>query len=285
MFNESIWITGASGRIGTRLKKALKKNTDYKVVATDKEVDITDLSAIETAFDWYKPSIVINCASLSDAKYCEEHKVEAYKVNTLGARNLAIVSMQHNVKLIHLSTDDVFSGENNRAKNEFDIPTPKTVYGKSKLAGENFVRELNPKHLIIRSSWVYGSGSYDYVNYVLEHAKNGEAFEASVNRISSPTYDRRIADFILKMIPEKEYGIYHASSEGICTRHQMATFVLEKMGYDPALAIPTTDMKKTETAVVSTLLENLMIHMTDIYTMPEWQTDLEKYLNKLKKEA
>ena len=152
MLKSVIWITGADGRLGNALKDLLKKDKSYTLVTTGKDVDITDAKAVEKAIDIYQPGIVINAASVSNAEYCEEHPLEAYKVNTLGARNLASATRRKNATLIHLSTDDVFSGEHNRPKNEFDIPTPKTVYGKSKYAGENLVRELNPKHLIIRSS-------------------------------------------------------------------------------------------------------------------------------------
>lgn len=282
MFKSSVWIVGASGRMGSAIKKILKKNTDYKVMATGKEVDITDIKAVEQAFDIYKPNVIINCASISNADYCEENMVEAFKVNALGARNLAVVSMQHNVKIIHLSTDDVFSGESNRAKHEFDVPTPKTVYGKSKLAGENFVRELNPKHLIIRSSWVYGTDKDgDYVKFVLDKAAAGESFEVPVDRVSSPTSADRVAKFIVASIPHKEYGIYHVSGEGVCTRHQMATTILSAAGYDTALAIPSAGVNNG--AVVTTLLDNLMLKMTGIYSMPYWEEDLVNYVKSLKK--
>jgi len=275
----TIWVVGASGRVGRALKTTLKKNTDFKVIATGREVNITKLSEIEQAIMVYRPNVVVNCASISNAVYCEDHKVEAFGVNAIGARNLAVVSERNNIKIIQLSTDEVFSGEHNFAKNEFDTPTPDTVYGQSKLAGENFVRELNPKHLIIRSSWVYGEDWEDYVSVVLDHAKKGEKFDAAVDRISSPTYMKRIVDFIIKMIPKEEYGLYHVASEGSCSRYELATTILSLAGYDTKLAVPVSG---ANTNVVSTLLDNLMMKITDVYQMPEWHVDLETYINSLK---
>ena len=275
----TIWVVGASGRVGRALKTTLKKNTDFKVIATGREVNITKLSEIEQAIMVYRPNVVVNCASISNAVYCEDHKVEAFGVNAIGARNLAVVSERNNIKIIQLSTDEVFSGEHNFAKNEFDTPTPDTVYGQSKLAGENFVRELNPKHLIIRSSWVYGEDWEDYVSVVLDHAKKGEKFDAAVDRISSPTYMKRIVDFIIKMIPKEEYGLYHVASEGSCSRYELATTILSLAGYDTKLAVPVSGANSN---VVSTLLENLMMKITDVYQMPEWHVDLETYINSLK---
>ena len=281
MIKTTVWVVGASGRVGRALKIALNTNTEYKVIATDREIDITNLDEIEKACNVYRPNVIVNCAGISNAEYCENHKIEAFKVNAIGSRNLATVSASHNMKIIQLSTDDVFSGEDRYAKNEFDIPTPISIYGQSKLAGENFVRELNPRHLIIRSSWVYGEGNKDYVSYVLSHAEKGESFEAPIDRISSPTYIKRIVDFIIKMILEEEYGLYHVASEGLCTRYQFAVTILKLAGYDTRLAVPVSGMSSK---VVSTILENLMMKITGVYQMPEWQTDLEAYIPKIRKE-
>lgn len=275
MQKNSIWITGASGKIGGAILKRLKGNVDYRVVATDLDVDITDMDAVEQAMEIYKPNIIINCASLSDAQYCEDHMVEAFKVNALGARNLAAATRQRNAKLIHLSSDDVFCGEGTKSKTEFDIPTPETVYGKSKLAGENFVKELNPKHLIIRSSWVYG-GKNDYISYVLDKAGKGERFTAPLDKISSPTSTEELSKFIEVMLDKKEYGIYHASCEGACTRHEYARTILYLTGHDPELEHGTYD--ENDGVIVTTLLENLMMKMTGIYEMPVWRDELKRYI-------
>ena len=283
MRKNSIWITGGAGKIGSAILARLKNNVNYSIVATDMDVDITDMDAVSQHMDIYRPHIIINCASLSDAHYCEDHMVEAFKVNALGARNLAAASRKVNAKIIHLSSDDVFSGEHAVAKTEFDLPTPVTVYGKSKLAGENFVKELNPRHLIVRSSWVYG-GKDDYISYVLDKAKKGEKFTAALDAISTPTSTDKLAGFIEKMLDENEYGIYHASCEGACTRHEYARTILHYAGYDGELEQGTYAEKNG--ATVTTLLENLMMKMTGIYEMPDWREELKKYMDThgLKKE-
>ena len=277
MLKNAIWITGANGRIGSALVKKLKKNVSVSVIGTDMDVDVTDLEAVRNAANIYKPSVIINCASISDAAYCEEHRVEAFRVNTLGARNLAIASSQVGARLIHLSSDDVFSGENRRPKNEFDIPTPKMVYGQSKFAGENFVKELNPKHLIIRSSWVY-TGKDDFLAYVLDKGAKGEKFEVSMNHVSTPTSVSALVDFIMTMLESKEYGIYHASCTGMCSRQMYAMAILKNAGYDVSLAEGT--LEKYRDSQVSTLLENLMMEMTGVYQMPAWETELEAFMKK-----
>lgn len=280
MKKDTIWITGAAGKLGKRLVKLLQEDTTNKVIATDMDVDITDMEAVHQHMDIYHPTVIINCASLSDMDYCEKNMVDAFKVNALGARNLAAESRRINAKIIQLSTDDVFSGKRPERLTEFDTPDPQSVYGKSKYAGENYVRELNPKHIIIRSSWVYGQGKGDYFSYVIEKAKANESFEAPLNRISTPTSAGELAHFILTLLQRSEYGVFHASCEGAASRHEFARTILALAGYDPTLAVGA--FEGTETS--STLLENLMLKMTDIYEMPHWQTALKEHIENWKKE-
>lgn len=277
MRSTCIWVTGAAGGVGKVLIKKLKANQDYKVIGTDTDVDVTDLSAVEHAMAIYRPTVVINCAGISDADYCEQHRLEAYRVNALGARNVAAASQKINARIIHLSTDDVFCGEHDHPKNEFDVPTPNTVYGMSKLAGENFIRELNPKHLIVRSSWVYGVGRNDFLHHVLSCGKAGTEFTAPLDCISAPTSVSALADFIVAVMDSGEYGIYHAACEGVCSRHQYAQTALSLMGMDPSLAKGTFS-RDAANARTSTVLENLMMKMTGIYEMPEWQKEMGAYI-------
>lgn len=275
MTKNTIWVTGAEGRLGSALVQLLSQDLDNKVIGTDKaEVNITDLEAVNAAMDVYHPTVVINCASMSDMDECEKNMVEAFKVNTLGARNLAMAANRANAKIIQMSTDDVFEGKSGARLTEFELPTPKNVYGKSKLAGEAYVRELNPKHLIIRSSWVYGTGKDDFMTRVLDHAKKGETFEVPMDVISTPTSALTLAKFVELMIDHEEYGIYHASCEGSCSRRSFAQEILRGFGYDDRLAEGVFAGDKA----MSTLLENLMMKMTGIYEMPHWKDDLNAYI-------
>ncbi|MDO4467608.1 MAG: dTDP-4-dehydrorhamnose reductase [Bacillota bacterium] len=276
MSKGSIWITGADGKLGSVLKSTLKNNVDYRLIPTDEDVDVTNLEDVQAHADLYRPNIIINCAALSDAHYCEENKAKAYAVNAIGARNLAIASRKINAKIIHISTDDVFTGTSDHVWNEFDQPSPTTVYGKSKLAGEQFVRELNPKHLIIRSSWVYGKGHNNFFSYVVDLAKKGEVFEMPIDEISSPTNSKTLSKFIVSMLDSSEYGIYHASCEGTCSRFEFAQEILDVMGYDKNLVKPSKGDGS------STVLDNLMMEIMGSYTMPHWKDDMNDYVERMK---
>lgn len=279
MANNTIWVTGADGQLATQLIKLLKQNTSNKLIATGKDVDVTDNELVENTIDIYRPNIIINCAAISDEQYCEKNMVDAFKVNALGARNLAVAARKVNAKIIQLSTDDVFSGNHTGKVTEFDTPNPRTVYGKSKLAGENYVKELNPKHLIVRSSWVYGKGD-DFYSYVIDKAQKGEEFDVPMDKMSTPTSAKVLADFIVSLIDKTEYGVFHASCEGACTRHEFARRILSLNGYPESLAKGV--FTNNNTLVEATLLENLMMKMTDIFEMPHWIDALKEYTESTK---
>lgn len=279
MSKNCIWITGAEGKVGSEVLKRLEYDTDHKIVATDKEVDIASMDAVDRQFDMLRPDVVINCAGITDSKYCEENPIIAYRVNALGARNLAAVTRRGNSRIIHLSTDDVFDKNHGGALTEFDTPNPASVYGKSKLAGETFVRELNPKHLIIRSSWVYGIGEGDYYSYVVDKGMKGETFEAPVDRISSPTSATTLSSIVEFLMDSKEYGVFHASCDGACSRFEFARTILELKGFDTGLVRGSVSSNNGEQ--YSTLLENLMLKMVcfdEEFPMAHWRDELKKFI-------
>ena len=145
-----VWIAGASGRLGSALSHRFGGNTAYKLVTSDRDVAVEDVSVVGRFADINHPDVIINCAGLTDVQACEENPEEAYKINAIGARNLATAARRIDAKFIQISTDDVFGGDEDKAFCEFDDPHPTTMYGKSKYAGEKLVRELTDKHVIVR---------------------------------------------------------------------------------------------------------------------------------------
>ena len=274
-----VWVAGSTGSLGSEICRQIPVE-DYELLKTDLDVDITDLKTVTHFMDMHRPEVVINCAGFTDLEACERDMVSAYKVNTLGARNMASAARKIGAKIIYISTDDVFAGTAAKTLTEFDIPTPSSVYGKSKLAGENMVRELNPKHLIIRSSWVYGRSSGTYVENLLNEAKTKSVIQVPNDQISSPTSAHVLAKFIVSLLESTEYGIYHASCEGSCTRYEFARTILEMAGITNVTIEPgLLEVIGRPTEVRCTLLRNLMMEMTGIYQMPHWKDALNEYMN------
>lgn len=273
---ESVWITGAKGRLGRELYNLIKDNST-EIVTSDTDIDVAE---VETVIDYARmnhPDVIINCAAMTDTAHCEKNRIGAYRANTLGARNLAVAARTVNAKLIQLSTDDVFEGTQAETFNEFDTPVPKTVYAKSKYAGEMMVRELAPKHVIIRSSWLYGFEGDNFVSRVIEAAKKGQPVEVVKERSGSPTSVKALAEFIKKIIPLKEYGVFHAACEGYCTREEFAKEILSVMGLKADIKY-----KKGEYRPDNARIENLMMKMTNLHTMPDWKEALHEYLGGMK---
>ncbi len=268
-----VWITGASGRIGRELEPLFDRSR-YIVITTDSEVDVTDLDAVKTYVNRNRPNIIVNCASLSSREQALANPLEAYRVNTLGARNLAILSAQTGALLVHFSTDDVFAGNTKTSVNEFDTAHPRDVFGKSKLAGENFVRELNEHHIIIRSSWVYANRDDNFFGQVINAAKTGEKMPVSATQISSPTSVATFASFVISVIESGEFGLFHASCEGTVSRFEFAKRILELAGLSTDCVVG--DYNSEDSYYLD--LENLMLELTGILTMPHWEDDLKAYM-------
>lgn len=277
---ECIWLAGAKGQLGQAILRQIKQENELIVVlTTDKDVDITDMAEVSRFAITNHPSVIINCAGITDVDACEVDKVMAYKVNALGARNMCAAARMVDAKIIHISTDDVFAGDSQEELTEFDVTVPTSVYGKSKLAGEMMVRELNPKHLVIRSSWAYGEGN-NFMTSLLEKVDNGQTVEVACDQVSTPTSMDALAKGILRLMFSNEYGVYHVSCEGSCTRYEFAKKILELAGKDVSLIRPVLakDMTGGHQRPLNTVLENLMMKMTGIYKMPEWEADLEEYM-------
>ncbi|MEE1085762.1 MAG: dTDP-4-dehydrorhamnose reductase [Schaedlerella sp.] len=274
---EKIWISGADGHVGRVLIKMLDR-LQYKFIGTDKtEVDITDKEAVHMYCMLNRPDIIINCSGLTDLEECEKNPDLAYAVNAVGVRNLAQEAEEIGAKLIQLSTDDVFGTTDSEARlNEFDPIVPRSIYGKSKAAGEKFVRTLMTRYVIVRSSWVYGTGK-DYLNTVLKAAENGGSFKASINQFSSPTSAKELSKVIIALIENDVYGTYHAVCRGVCSRYEYAKEILKLTNNEEKLSlIPVAD--ETDSRPKYSVLDNMMIRISGLEEPKEWKDALKEYL-------
>lgn len=270
-----VWIVGSAGQMGTAINEVLNP-LEIEVFDTDKnELDITQTDEVLRFGDVNRPNVIINCAAVTDPELCEQNPELAYRVNALGARNLSIAASKIGAKFVQLSTDDVFDGYASHPYSEFDDTNPQTVYGRSKRAGENYVKEFTHKHFIIRSSWVYGSGR-NFVNEVLEGAKNHQPVTVLSDEIGAPTSARELARMILYLIDTNEYGTYHVTCQGSCSRYELAKEVLRLSGLETELVEKASDEKKVRPAYA--VLDNFILRLIDVYDMPHWKDSLKEYV-------
>ena len=275
-----VWIAGSNGQIGHALNEVLDP-LEIEVLNTDKdELDITDTEEVLNFGIVNRPDVIINCTGVTDTKLCEEEPELAYRVNALGARNLSIVARKNGAKMVQLSTDDVFDGKSKKPYTEFDETNPLTVYGASKRAGENYVKEFTHKHFIIRSNWVYGKYGHNFVNQVLEAAEKGNTLSVAADQFGSPTSAKDLARMILYLINTNEYGTYHVTCSGVCNRHEFAQEILRLSGKKIELkAVPTEQSDLSAVRPPYAVLDNFILRIIDMYDMPDWKESLEEFMN------
>ena len=271
-----LWIVGSESQVGKAILSELDP-MELEVFCTDKEeLDITHTEDVLSYGEINRPDIIINCAAMTDMKECEADPEGAYRVNALGARNLSLVARKHNAKIVQVSTDDVFDGKKETPYTEFDDTNPQTVYGRSKRAGENYVKEFTHKHFIIRSTWVYGEGK-NFVNALLQSVETEKEVSIPTDQFGSPTSAKDLARIILHLVHTNEYGTYHATCKGNCSRYEFAQEILKLTGKElklnPAL---TKDVPTARPA--NAVLDNFILRIIDVYDMPTWQESLKEYL-------
>ena len=254
---KKIWITGAEGHIGTALLDLLDEVTQFVHVN--------------------RPDVVINCAGLTDVQECENNVDEAYRVNAIGVRNVALAANEVNAKVIQISTDDVFDKESRIPYNEFDNVHPRTIYGKSKEAGEKILTQLLNRFVIIRSSWIYGIGR-DFVDEVLRNVGQGKKMEVPNNQYAAPTSAKELAKVIRYFIDNEEYGLYHVVCPGSCSRYEFARTILEYSGKAGELDLYPVVIEDSARPTYS-VLDNMMLRLTGIEEPKDWKAALKEYLD------
>lgn len=280
---QKIWICGANGRVGRKLTKLLESRQAELLLTDMDSVDITAAGDVMEYAGLNRPHFIVNCAGLTDLAGCEQDREAAFRVNALGARNLSVAARMGKARLVQFSTDDVFDGRGGAPYTEFDMTNPQTVYGKSKLAGENFVREFCSRHIIIRSSWIFGDGS-PYLGRILEMASLGRTIRAADDQFASPTDAGELAGKALELMYHGEDGLYHVTGQGSCSRYEFAREAVRLSG----LRAQVEPVKSGEDRLGAmrpsySVLDNMMLRMSGISLLPDWREMLEAYMNQWRK--
>ena len=280
-----VLVTGANGQLGAELCQALG---DFQVTPlTHQDIEISDMNSVREAFSEHKPEIVINTAAYVRVDDCESNQDEAFLVNALGARNVAVAAQQIEAKLIHISTDYIFSGEGkpgNTPYTEFDMPLPFSVYGKSKLAGEDFVRHLCQKHFIFRTSALFGvAGSSgkggNFVETILRLAQEREELRVVNDQVFSPTYAKDLAQKITQLITTEYYGTFHITNGGSCSWYEFAREIMNLARLKaPLIPITSNEHPQKARRPSFSVLDNYHLRLLGIDGMRPWQEALRDYM-------
>jgi dTDP-4-dehydrorhamnose reductase len=253
---------------------------EHQVLAWDiEEIDITERDHTSELLCAESPDVIVNSAAFVNLEACEADPDTAWRVNAVGAQNLALAARQADSALVHISTDYVFDGRSEVDYDEIAQPNPLNVYGRSKLAGERLSMQICPRTYAIRTAWLFGHTPGNYVERVLKAAENEGVVRMPEDQLESPTYTRHTAEAIAHLLTTGAFGIYNVTSLGACTRADFARHVLGQAGrpervevVDPATA------KRYARRPARVVLDCRFYQLVTGQSLPDWRQGITDYL-------
>lgn len=286
-----ILLTGANGQLGRAIQQVYGDEADF--ILTDmieaegiRLLDISDLTAVQKCISETRPDSVINCAAMTNVDGCEQNLEGAFRANAIGPKNLAIATEAAGIHLVHISTDYVFPGtERDEPYTEFDKPSPLSAYGRTKFAGEEFVRDFSSHYFLFRTAWLYGDG-HNFIKTMLKLAETHDELSVVSDQRGTPTSALELARLIHLLEPTEEYGVYHATCEGDTNWADFAEMIFAKAGKKVRVNHVTSEEYKQMNPASADrpkfgILDNMMLRLVSDYRMAEWEQALDEYLGSL----
>ena len=274
-----VLVTGASGLLGQAVMPALAAAGHAARGLDLPELDVTRLESLQGAVGDFRPDWVFHLAALTKVDECEARRDEAFLVNGLGARHAALAAAGGGAALLALSTDYVFDGTATSPYREDGAANPRSVYGASKWAGEQAVREVGPRHVIVRTSWLFGPGGVNFVDTILARARADQPLRVVDDQRGSPTFTKDLAQGLLRLVDAARFGTYHCTNSGDCTWHDLAAHALRCAG----LAVPlertdTASFPRPATRPAYSVLGNALFEQVTGWRMPAWQDAVARHV-------
>lgn len=276
---KKVIVTGANGQLGRAINQLYAGSTEYELVNTDVgELDITNIDRVMEFAREISPYAIINCAAYTAVDACEQEEDLAFRINAIGPRNLSIAATETGAKLMHVSTDYVFGGNGQRPYLETDPVGPQGAYGRTKLAGENFVREFSHRHYIVRTAWLYGDGR-NFVKTMLRQSETNDKVRVVKDQVGSPTSAAELAKAIAYLLSTENYGLFHGTCEGDCSWAQFTEEIFRLAGKSTVVE-PVTSEEYGAAAKrpAYSVLENYMLKMTTDFMFADWHDAIAEYL-------
>ena len=229
---QKILVTGANGQLGKTIQKLHSNYPELEFIFTStSELNITDPQNIESVFKTHKPDYCINCAAYTNVEQAEKVPEKAFAVNAEGVKNIALACKSYGTTLIHISTDYVFDGEKREPYTVDDVPNPINEYGKSKLVGENYIKEILEKYFIVRTSWLYSKEfGKNFYRTILEKTKTEKEIFVTDQQTGCPTNAESLTKYLIEIIinNNKKYGIHHFSDGKVMTWYDFALSIIKE---------------------------------------------------------
>lgn len=273
----TVLITGAGGMLGQKVHElAAAHGFGTPVAAGRARLDITDAAAIDAVLDEVAPDAIINCAAWSDVDGAEEHEQQAYAINATGAGLLARGAARRGIRLIHVSTDYVFAGDDPLPRREDDPTGPKTAYGRTKLAGEQAVLDAGGDALIVRTAWLFGAGGKNFVDTMLALGGERDRLQVVSDQVGCPTWTGHLAPALLGLATGNQRGIAHLAGDGSVSWFGLAREALTRAGVD--VVVEETDSSTFRRPAPRPAWSILAATRLDMPRLPAWQDGLDGHL-------
>lgn len=275
----NILVTGANGQLGSELRKVGFTALDEVFFTDVTELDITDYPAVEHFVKEHEIDTIINCAAYTAVDRAEEEPELAEKINAQAVVNLARAAKKEDCLLIHISTDYVFDGTGTKPYTEKDKPCPVSVYGKTKLAGEEAILKSGCFYIIIRTAWLYSTFGNNFVKTMLRLASERTELNVVADQLGTPTYAADLARAIVKIMDHDDRadleGVYHFTNDGICSWYDFATEIVRLSGKECQVNAVTTAEYPTKTKRPAySVLDKTKIKKMFEVEVPEWKEAL-----------
>ncbi len=283
-----ILLLGGTGMLGTDCKMVLSE--DHNVIAPlKKELDIISWDGVIETLHKIRPDVIVNCAAYTDVNGCENDDYLVRKINVEGPRNLAQGSARYECRMIHISTDYVFSGQKGIPQPYFedDPVEPISAYGRCKVESEVAVKENAPNYAILRAGWLYGLYGHDFINTVLINSarRPRKTMKITDEQIGSPTWTVRLANQIKALLGSDLIGTFHATAEGYCTRYEFVQHIFNRLNIKtPIKPCSLKEFPQLAKRPKNCILENRLLKKLGINVMVDWKEDLDQYLDQYGKE-
>jgi len=269
-----IWVTGSGGMLG-RMVVSLLRERNIPFVESDSNVDIRDKKAVDSFGSGTNIRWVVNCAAYTAVDAAEDDRDQAFSINRDGVRVLAEFCAEKRARLVHFSTDYVFDGTASEPYAEDAPAAPLSVYGKTKLLGEQVTREADPDHLIVRLAWLYSPAHGNFVRTILRRARQKDALRIVSDQTGSPTFTEDVVRQVLALINDGASGTYHCADTGHATWYEYGCNVVRAAGLNiPVIPIQTVDYPAPAVRPVFSVLADRNLDLEQINLMRPWQEAL-----------
>jgi dTDP-4-dehydrorhamnose reductase len=285
----TILITGSHGQLGNEMQQASKRFPAFNYIYTDVEdLDICDKTALNAYVKTNHVDVIVNCAAYTAVDKAEDDAALCFKINADAVRNIGEVARENSLKVIHISTDYVFDGTNYMPYTEDQLVCPSSVYGKSKLAGENALFVSCDQVVVIRTAWLYSSFGNNFVKTMMKLGTERDSINVIYDQIGTPTYAADLANAILQVLSHESFvpGIYHFSDEGVCSWYDFTKSIHRIAGITCDVhPIETKDYPARTPRPHYSVLNKAKIKSTYGIVIPHWEESLVKCIEILNQKA